>query len=83
MRKTSYKTIDDYLAPLPAKQRAALNSLRKAIKATVPRAEECISYQIPGFRLDGKYLLGFGAAIHHVAFYPGAAALVAHASELK
>jgi uncharacterized protein YdhG (YjbR/CyaY superfamily) len=32
------KTIDDYLAGLPADQRAALTSLRKAIRAVAPGA---------------------------------------------
>ena len=62
-------TIDAYLAPLRSEQRAALEKLRKTIRAAVPRAEECISYQIPGFRLDGKPLVWFGAAANHCAIY--------------
>jgi len=64
-------TIDDYLAPLPADKRAALQWLRRQIKAAAPGAEECISYGIPGFRLDGKLLVHFGAAARHCAFYAG------------
>jgi uncharacterized protein YdhG (YjbR/CyaY superfamily) len=64
-------TIDEYLAPLPADKRAALQWLRRQIKATAPGAEECISYGIPGFRLDGKLLVHFGAAARHCAFYAG------------
>jgi len=64
-------TIDDYLAPLPADKRAALQWLRRQIKAAAPGAEECISYGIPGFRLDGKLLVHFGAAAKHCAFYAG------------
>jgi hypothetical protein len=48
------KTIDEYLAALSNDQRAALEKLRKAIRAAVPRAEECLSYQLPAFRLDGR-----------------------------
>jgi uncharacterized protein YdhG (YjbR/CyaY superfamily) len=76
------RTIDEYLAPLRDDQRAALEKLRKAIKAAAPAAEECISYDIPGFRLDGKLLVSFGAAVKHCAFYPGALPLKAHADEL-
>ena len=65
------KTIDEYLAALTADKRAALEKLRKAIRAAAPKAEECISYGIPGFRLNGKYLVGFGAAAKHCAFYLG------------
>ncbi len=64
-------TIDEYLAPLPADKRAALQWLRRQIKAAAPDAEECISYGIPAFRLDGKLLVHFGAAAKHCAFYPG------------
>ena len=64
-------TIDEYLAPLPADKRAALQWLRRQIKAAAPGAEECISYGIPGFRLDGKLLVHFGAATKHCAFYAG------------
>jgi uncharacterized protein YdhG (YjbR/CyaY superfamily) len=65
-------TIDEYLAALSDDQRAALERLRKAIHAAAPRVEECISYQLPAFRLDGKMLVWFGASAKHCAFYPGA-----------
>lgn len=67
--KAKPKTIDEYLAALSKDKRAALERLRKIIRAAVPRAEECISYQLPAFRLDGKGLLWFGAAANHCAIY--------------
>ena len=70
--KTQPKTIDEYLAPLSEDKRAALEKLRRDIRSAVPGAEECISYQIPGFRLGGRLLVSFGAAARHCAFYPGA-----------
>ena len=72
--KTSQKptTVDDYLARLDADKRAALQRLRKDIRAAIPRAEECISYQMPAFRLDGRVLVWYGAGANHCAFYPGA-----------
>jgi uncharacterized protein YdhG (YjbR/CyaY superfamily) len=60
--RLAVKTIDAYLAKLTPDKRAALTKLRNAIKAIVPRAEECISYQMPAFRLDGRMLVWFGAA---------------------
>jgi uncharacterized protein YdhG (YjbR/CyaY superfamily) len=65
-------TVDEYLATLPTEQRAALQWLRRRIRDAAPGAEECISYGIPGFRLDGTLLVHFGAAARHCAFYPGA-----------
>jgi uncharacterized protein YdhG (YjbR/CyaY superfamily) len=65
------KTHDDYLAAVSDDKRAALEELRKSIKAAAPEAEECISYQLPAFRLNGKLLVAYGAAKNHCAFYPG------------
>ena len=64
-------TVEKYLAPLPDDKRKALQALRKMIKAAAPRADECISYGIPTFRYNGKFLVGYGAAVKHCAFYPG------------
>jgi uncharacterized protein YdhG (YjbR/CyaY superfamily) len=65
------RTPDDYLAAVSADKRAALKALRKVIKGAAPEAEECISYGLPAFRLHGKFLLAYGAAANHCAFYPG------------
>ena len=77
------RTIDEYLAPLSREKRAALQKLRQAIKAAAPNAEECLSYQMPAFRLGGKVLVWFGAATNHCAFYPGAFPITALKDELK
>lgn len=76
------KTIDDYLARVSATQRAALEKLRRDIKAAASAAEECISYDIPGYRLGSWLLVSFGAAKNHCAFYPGAHPIRAHENEL-
>ena len=77
------RNIDGYLAPLSEDKRAALEKLRRAIRAAAPGAEECISYQIPAFRLGGKFLVAFGAAANHCAFYPGSYPLEVHAAEVE
>lgn len=64
----THKTTDEYLAAVSDDKRAALLSLRKAIKAAAPDAEEIISYGVPAFRQDGM-LVSFGAAAKHCAFY--------------
>jgi uncharacterized protein YdhG (YjbR/CyaY superfamily) len=74
------KTVDEYLAALSDDKRAALERLRKIIRAAVPRAEECISYQLPAFRLDGKAFVWFGAAANHCAIY---GLMGAHKDELE
>lgn len=66
---TKPRTIDEYLAALSPEKKRALQSLRRSICAAVPEAEECISYGIPAFRLNGKPLIYFGAAANHCALY--------------
>jgi uncharacterized protein YdhG (YjbR/CyaY superfamily) len=75
--KMKPETIDDYLARVSDDQRAALEKLRKTIRTIVPKAEECISYGLAAFRLDGRPIAGFGASGNHCAFYPMSGATVA------
>jgi uncharacterized protein YdhG (YjbR/CyaY superfamily) len=69
--KSKPRTIDEYLAGLKADQRVALEKLRKTIRVSAPGVEECISYGIPAFRLNGRSLVFFGAWANHCSFYPG------------
>jgi uncharacterized protein YdhG (YjbR/CyaY superfamily) len=81
--KSTPATIDDYLAAVPDDKRAALARLRKIIRAAVPDAEECISYQLPAFRLEGRMLVWFGASTNHCALYPGALPIKVHRDALE
>src|SRR5215470_7773053 len=69
--KSKPTTVDEYLAGINADQRIALEKLRKTIVAAAPGVEECISYGIPAFRLNGRSLVFFGAWANHCSFYPG------------
>jgi len=88
MRSTTTKsraqitTVDGYLSKVGDDKRAALQKLRKTIHAAAPKAEECISYGLPAFRLDGRMLVWFGAAANHCSFYPGGI-VQAYKGELK
>jgi uncharacterized protein YdhG (YjbR/CyaY superfamily) len=77
------ESIDEYLSTLTDEKRAALETLRRAVKAAAPRAEECISYGIPAFRLDGRVLVFFAAATRHCSFFPGAFPIDALKDELQ
>jgi uncharacterized protein YdhG (YjbR/CyaY superfamily) len=67
--KTTPKTMDEYLAMLSGDKRAALERVRRIIRDAVPGIEEGISYRIPAFRLDRKWLLWLGAGANHCAIY--------------
>jgi uncharacterized protein YdhG (YjbR/CyaY superfamily) len=71
LAKRKPQTIDEYLATAKPDQRRTLAKLRKTIRAVAPKAEECISYGIPAFRLNGRALVFFGAWANHCSFYPG------------
>ena len=76
-------SVDESLAALPPDKRSALERLRRTIRSTAPKAEECISYGIPAFRLNGM-LVGFGATARHCAFYTMSAETIdAHAKDLE
>ena len=63
-------TIDEYLAGVRDDQRAALQELREAILEVVPDAEECLSYAMPAFRMNGKVVAGFAAHARNLGYYP-------------
>jgi uncharacterized protein YdhG (YjbR/CyaY superfamily) len=76
--------VDEYLAALPDDQRAALEKLRRTIKAAAPEAKDGISYRIPMFKHRGKILVGFHAATEHCTFdVTSVNVMRAHAKELE
>jgi uncharacterized protein YdhG (YjbR/CyaY superfamily) len=62
--------IDDYLQHLDEPKRSTLSQLRRDILAVVPEAEQCISYGVPGFKIDGKTIAGFAAFKNHLGYLP-------------
>ena len=62
--------IDEYLAGLDEAKRSSLEVVRQRIRQAVPDAEECISYRLPAFRLDGNMVAGFAAFKNHLSYLP-------------
>ena len=62
--------IDLYLAQLEEPKRTTLQQLRESILRAVPAAEECISYGLPAFRVNGKVVAGFAAFKNHLSYLP-------------
>jgi uncharacterized protein YdhG (YjbR/CyaY superfamily) len=76
-------TVDEYLEALPEGDRAALERVRKIIKAAAPEAVETISYQMPTFKYHGP-LVGFAAFKNHLSFFAmGKTAMHAFSKELE
>ena len=83
-KKAAPKTVAGYIAAAPKEQRAALDKLRKTIKAAAPKATEGLSYGIVGFKQDGKNVAYFGSWKTHIALYGfGGSVIAAHKAELK
>src|SRR5579884_3225245 len=62
--------IDTYLNGLPEPKRTTLQQLRETILEIVPDAEQCISYTLPAFRVQGQVIAGFGAFSRHLSYLP-------------
>ncbi len=69
-------SVDAYLAGLPDDRRAAVEELRRTIRAAAPQATEAIAYDMPAFRLDGRFLVSYAAYKNHYSLFPASAAVV-------
>jgi uncharacterized protein YdhG (YjbR/CyaY superfamily) len=77
-------SVDDYLAALPEAPRAALEKLREQIKAAAPEATETISYQMPAYKLHGRFLVSFAAFKNHCSLFPASKRMLEdYGEELK
>jgi uncharacterized protein YdhG (YjbR/CyaY superfamily) len=63
------QTIDEYIAQCPASVRAILKKVRTTICRAAPEAQECISYRMPAFKLNG-IVVYFAAWKEHIGLYP-------------
>jgi uncharacterized protein YdhG (YjbR/CyaY superfamily) len=80
--KKQFNTIDEYIESFPKDVQRILKKVRETIRKTAPEATETISYQIPTFKLDGKYLVYFAAWKTHIGMYPVPAGTEAFRKEL-
>lgn len=68
-------SVEAYIASLPEASRAALEALRRTIRAAAPEADETIAYDMPAFRLGGRFLLSIGGYRRHCSLFPASAAV--------
>src|SRR5687768_14150688 len=69
-----YANVDDYFSAQSAELQPRLRECRAIFRATLPDAQEVISYGIPAYKF-GAGTLYFGAAKRHCAVYAAAAHL--------
>jgi len=73
--------VDAYLAELAPDQRAALTTVRKALRSILPHATECIKYGMPAFALDGKGVAGYAAYKDHCGYFPMSGSVIEAAGD--
>lgn len=71
-----YESVDDYMAGLPDDRRAVMEQLRSTIRAAAPDATEVISYNMPAFRLNGRFLVSYEAFKRHYSLFPWSDAML-------
>ena len=81
-KKGQPTTIDEYIAQFPEAVQQILVKIRAVIKESAPEAVEKISYQMPGFYLNG-FLVSFAVWKHHIGFYPKTSGMEAFKEELS
>ena len=68
--KAAELTVDDYISNFPKDVQLRLEKVRATIRKAAPGAVEKISYRIPAFQLNGRYLIYFAAFKSHLGMYP-------------
>jgi len=77
------KSVDEYISVFPKDVQGILQKIRQTIKGAAPEVIETISYQMPSYKLNGKYLVYFGAWKKHIGFYATPAGNEAFRKELS
>jgi uncharacterized protein YdhG (YjbR/CyaY superfamily) len=66
----SAREVDAYIRALDEPKKSTLEQLRQTIVSIIPDAEQCLSYGMPAFRLDGNVVAGFAAFKKHLSYLP-------------
>lgn len=70
-------TVDDYMADLPDDRRAAMEDLRRTIRAAAPGSTESIAYSMPAFRMGKQFLVSYASFKRHYSLFPASDAVIA------
>ena len=79
--RVTQEDIDGYLVTVEEPKRTTLETLRRSILQVVPDAEQCISYGMPAFKVDGKTVAGFAAFKDHLSYLPHSGSVLSRLDE--
>lgn len=69
MKTTKPSSVDEYIDSFPKDDQKILKQVRATIKKAAPKAEEMISYGMPGYKLNKAALVYFAGYENHIGFY--------------
>jgi uncharacterized protein YdhG (YjbR/CyaY superfamily) len=75
------RLVDEYIEEFPEDVQAVLRKIRATVFKAAPGAAEKISYRMPAYSLNGRWIY-FTAFKSHVGFYPGPDVITAFKKEL-
>ena len=75
------QTIDEYIAMQDEAVQPRLREVRDVLRATLPEAQERMSWSMPTY-WKGRNIIHFAAAKKHIGLYPGSEAVEAFADRL-
>lgn len=76
-----FTSVEEYMESVPADAIKRAEEIREIIKKAAPKAEEVISYNMPGYKQHGV-LVYFAFAKAHIGFYPTGSPVAVFKDEL-
>ncbi len=79
--QAAFSTVDEYFAAQPDEVRQTLEQFRQLISRAAPDADEVLSYQMPAFRFQGRFVW-YAICKNHYGLYVLPAVLQAFKKQL-
>lgn len=68
--RQKFGSVNEYLSSLEPEVKKTLQAVRKSILSSAKGLEEVISYNIPGYKLNGKAVVYIAGFKNHCSLYP-------------
>jgi uncharacterized protein YdhG (YjbR/CyaY superfamily) len=68
--REKFTTVKEYMSSMQPDVRKTLQAVRKSILSSEKAMEECISYNIPGYKYKGKAIVYIAGFSKHCSLYP-------------
>lgn len=75
-----FTELEPYLTSVPEQARETIVACIEAVQAGHPGAVVKMAWNVPHLQIDGKYVIGFSVAKHHLSINPWSAGVMAQFS---